>query len=367
MQDIVYVTGEAARFDYRSEMEYISSLDPIKGISAGHYTRPSLSSIHSSNYAGAIRTQPVSPTIGEVLDDAGYTCIGMTTNPQAQPTFGFDNGYEHYDNFVSPGGRGSRLREFLGRFTIAQYVYQRLFPRHKRRASKPSDAEVVEMAVEKFNEADAPRFLWLHIMESHRPYGIDGTGISPELNRKAKFRPTKVSSSQRSEIRSAYAGALGRVDDLIQELLDELDSDPLFAFSGDHGELLGEYDTYFHPPHEQLLHDELIEVPVAFDGLDVKADRISLIDIPPTLLGAVGIDVPGEWDGRDARRETRDEFMTWAPWLNDTELRWQSRGNEIQLSGADADFSTRSTTGSVEDIEKSEEVTERLRNFGYMQ
>jgi arylsulfatase A-like enzyme len=291
----------------------------------------------------------------------------MTTNPQAQPSFGFDAGYEFYDNFVSPGMRGSRLREFLGRFTIAQYLYQRLFPRHKRRANKPSDEEMIEMAIEKFNKADSPRFLWLHIMESHRPYGLGNEGISPKLNRKAKFRPHKVTDSQQNEIQSAYANALGRVDNLITKLLDEIESEPIFAFSGDHGELLGEHGTFFHPPHEQLLHRELIEVPVAFDGIETATDHISLIDIAPTLLGEVGIDTPTEWHGIDARTERRDEFMTWAPWLDNTDVFWQTDGCEIHITGAEAEFETKSQEGTVEDVEMSEDAKQRLRDFGYME
>ena len=367
MDDIVIITGEAARFDYREEMDYISSLDPIKGTSAGHYTRPSLSSIHSSSYAGVIQTKPVSPTLAEVLEQAGYTCIGMTTNPQAQPDFGFDAGYEFYDNFVSPGMRGSRLREFLGRFTIAQYAYQRLFPRHKRRENKPSDKKMVEMAIEKFNEADSPRFLWLHIMESHRPYGLGEEGISPRLNRKAKFRPHKITDAEREEIRTAYADALGRVDGLISDLLKEIDSNPIFAFSGDHGELLGEHGTFFHPPHEQLLHKELIEVPVAFDGIETETDHVSLIDIGPTILSEVGIETPTEWHGIDAQTERRDEFITWAPWLDNTDMLWQTDGCEIHLTGAEAEFETSGQAGTVEDVEMSEDVKQRLRDFGYME
>lgn len=367
MDDIVLVTGEAARFDYREEMDYISSLDPLKGRSAGHYTRPSLSSIHSSSYAGVIQTRPVSPTLAEVLQQKGYTCFGMTTNPQAQPTFGFDAGYEFYDNFVSPGMRGSRLREFLGRFTAVQYLYQRFFPRHKRRANKPSDEEIVSMSVEKFNNAESPRFLWLHIMESHRPYGIGDEGISPKLNRKAKFRPKSITDTEQQEIRTAYADALGRVDALITKLLGRINSDPIFAFCGDHGELLGEHETFFHPPHEQLLHRELIEVPVAFDGIEASADHVSLIDIGPTLLSAVGIKPPNEWHGIDARTEQREEFITWAPWLNDTNMLWETDGSTVHLTDANAEFETSTGTGTVENVEMSEDVKQRLRDFGNME
>jgi len=367
MTDIVFVTGEAVRYDHIAKMEFLSELDPVRGISAGHYTRPSLSALHSSSYASAIQTKPVSPTIGEVLDRAGYTCIGITTNPQAQPNFGFDAGYSFYENFVDKGTRGSKLREFVGRFSLAQRIYQRLFPLHSRRDNRPSDLDVVEMAIEKFNQAEPPRFLWVHLMESHRPYGIGDNGISPELNRKAKFSPRKVTEEEHQLITREYSKALARVDEYTKSLLHGLDSKPIFAFAGDHGELLGENGTYFHPPHEKHLNPEITDVPVAFDGISCGSEPVSHIDIPPTILSNVGIEPPDEWQGLDISEETRRSFLTWAPWMDTTDALWQMKESRIHLKDAEAEFRTDQFQGAVDDIEKSEEVKERLRDFGYLE
>lgn len=367
MRDIVLITGEAARYDYVDDLDFLSSFSVSEGIAAGHYTRPSLSSIHSGSYLGAVQTKPVNPTLGEVLADAGYNCIGLTTNPQADESFGFDAGYQLYDNYTDAGTRGSWPREFLARFSVVQYIYQRLFSLHSRRENRPSDREIIDRAIGAFNEMDSPRFLWIHLMESHRPYGLGDDGISPELNRKAKFSPGKITDQKQVEIRSAYQNALDRVDRNIEHLLDSVDSDPLFAFSGDHGELLGENGAYFHPPHEKRTDDELLRVPVVLDGIDVVSDTVSLIDIAPTLVSAVGIDPPSIWQGRNVAEETRQSALTIIPWQNDADVLWHEGDHRIHGFGGSVKFDTGDEQGERTELEKSGEVEQRLRDFGYLE
>lgn len=367
MNDVVLITGEAARYDYVDRMDHVASLDVIRGFSAGHYTRPSLSGLHSCSYVGAIQTKPQSPTLAEAFEAAGYTCIGMTTNPQAYGGFNFDAGYADYRNFADPGTKGSTIREFLARFTIVQRLYQRFYPFRKRRQERPSDAEVVDMAVEAWNDAEGPRFLWIHMMDSHRPYGLGGEAISPELSRKAKFSPEKVTESEQAEVREKYAAALERVDDNVARLREAVDGDPIFAFAGDHGELLGEHDVFFHPPHEKHVHDEITNVPMAFDGVDVTASQGSLIDLGPTLLGAVGLDAPAEWQGNDLRETETRTPLTIVPWQQSADVLWQDADSKIRMSGCSVTFETPEARGRQEELDTDGEVAERLRDFGYLE
>ncbi|MDY6789141.1 MAG: sulfatase-like hydrolase/transferase [Candidatus Nanohaloarchaea archaeon] len=367
MEDIVLITGEAARYDYLDSMEFISSFEAIKCITAGHYTRPCLSAIHSSTYEAAVNTRPVRPTLAEILDRNGYTCIGLTTNPQADGSFGFDRGFEFYDNFTEAGSRGSKLREYLSQFKIVQKVYQWMFSWHKRRYERPSDSEVVDKAVKKFNEAESPRFLWIHMMESHRPYGEGEKGISPELNRKAKFHPGRITEEERKEIEEAYSNSLSRVDSLVEDLLDRIDSDPIFAFLGDHGELLGDHGFYFHPPHERVMEDEITQVPLVFRDLDIDSEVVSQIDVASTLVSAAGLDLPDSWQGRDLTEEERQEFLTFAPRYGTAHALWQDSESRIFMRDGEVVFERKGDKSSVEDVDKSERVKKRLRDFGYIE
>jgi hypothetical protein len=92
MRDVVLVTADSVRHDFTDSMPFVDSLDPILGITAGHYTRPSLGGLHSARLTGAIRSKAVSPTIAEVFQDAGYTCLGVAATAQADPAFDFDAG-----------------------------------------------------------------------------------------------------------------------------------------------------------------------------------------------------------------------------------------------------------------------------------
>lgn len=366
MEDIVLVTGEAVRYDYVDRMDFLSSLDPFLGVPAGHFTRPSLAGLHSCSYLGAIETEPPSPTMAEVLDQHGYTCIGLTTNPQAYAGFNFGAGFSVYENFVEPGTRGSKLREFLARFEVVQRVYQRLYPIHERRSDRPSDREVVEMAIDEWREASSPRFLWIHLMDSHRPYGLGADAVSPALNRKAKFSPGKVTDEEREEIRSKYETAVRQVDQNTEYLLDELDSDPVFAFAGDHGELLGEHAVYFHPPHEKRADDEIVQVPMLFEGIDVDADRGSLIDVGPTLVASQGIDPPPEWQGNDLRTTPSTSTLTIVPWQDSADVLWQDGDSKIRMNGCDVSFESLERSGRQSSPDISEDVKDRLRDFGYV-
>ena len=104
-------------------MPFVNSLSTYHGVTAANYTRPSLASLHSPTFASALQTRPVSPTLAKVLSDAGYTCLGFSPNPNTHKQFGFAEGFDHYDAYVSPGTRGSPLRQDLAEFDTLIYFY----------------------------------------------------------------------------------------------------------------------------------------------------------------------------------------------------------------------------------------------------
>jgi arylsulfatase A-like enzyme len=379
MRDIVLVTADSVRRDFVDAMPFVDGHEVLTGVTAGHYTRPSLAALQSARLRAAVESKVLDPSLAAVLRDAGYTTVGLVPTAQADPTFDFDAGFDHYDNYMTGGGdnpaknRRSALREYLGSFDIVRQVYRRVYPMEANMDDLPDDGVVVDEAIERFNDADSPRFLWIHQMGSHRPYGTGDDAVPGSLDRKAEasggrhwFGASEVTDEERAVILDRYRDALGRVDGRVERLLDALDADdPLFAFAADHGDEFGEEEYYYHQGYRRRVADPIIRVPVVLDGVDTVGDRCSLLDIAPTLAGAVGAEIPDRWQGNDLRETTTDQTLTVAPWHETATVAWQDFERKVVAHDADVSMTEGDEQVAVERSEVSDEVEAQLRDLGY--
>ena len=131
-----------------------------------------------------------------------------------------------------------------------------------------------------------PFFLFLHLFEPHSPY----EPIEP-------FR-TKYAASP-------YDGEIATADFYLGHFLDELQQRGLYdkaliVLCGDHGEGLGDHGE---AEHGVLLYREELHVPliVKLPGESMAGKRVAapaqLVDILPTIIGAVGGNVPAGLPG----------------------------------------------------------------------
>lgn len=365
MEDIVLVTADSVRYDYADALDGLSSLPLAAGITGSHYTRPSLASLISSNYRGAITTEVVEPTIADVLSEAGYTCLGYVPTPNADARFGFDSGFDDYDTFVEPGNQGSKLRELLGGIDLLRWFYYKLYPPQAKSENRPRDREVIERAIEEFTAAEPPRFLWVHLMETHRPYGVGEDAVSKRLDQKAYFKPDELTDEEAATIDRKYRNALQRADDNVQYLLENIDSDPVFAFTADHGEGFGDDGFYFHQGQKRSVADFQTKVPVLFDGIDAEGP-MSLLDIPPTLVASVGVEPPNAWHGTNLLEEPAEYAITIAPWHDTATVAWQDFEKKLVARDADVSLVEGSTRSDVERADVDDELEEQLRDLGYV-
>lgn len=379
MDDIVLVTADSVRYDHVDEMEFVSSLGPQIGVTTAHYTRPSIAGLLSSSLVSAIESRIAAPTIASVLSDHGYTCIGLAPTPQADLAFGFDDGFDEYETFSEGGGdnplknRRSWLRESLGRFDSVRRLYRRLVPMEAVLSGIPSDESVIDMAIERFNDASSPRFLWVHLMESHRPYGTGSQALPKELDRRAGaagndglLRSVSVTDEEIERIDGYYRDALGRVDGEIERLLIEIDSDPAFVFTSDHGDELGEEGCFYHQGFRRRVVDTLIEVPVVMDGFDIEPpERFSALDIAPTVIEHAGCDVPEDWHGRSLTAGGSETMITVAPWHDEATVAVQDGTKKLVAQNASVSLESEAGRTEASRSEVSPEIEQRLRNLGY--
>jgi arylsulfatase A-like enzyme len=101
-----------------------------------------------------------------------------------------------------------------------------------------------------------------------------------------------------------YCGMVKRLDEALGRLLDALKSlglleDTIILFTSDHG---CHFKTR-NAEYKRSCHDASIRVPTAISGPGFQGggrvhELVSLVDLPPTLLDAVGIEIPDSMPGR---------------------------------------------------------------------
>ncbi|GAB3690289.1 sulfatase-like hydrolase/transferase [Salinarchaeum chitinilyticum] len=376
MRDVILVSADSVRHDFLDAMPYVSAnLDNHEAITGAHYTRPSLASLLTSNYQGAVESRVVEPSVAEAFSDAGYTTIGLSSSPHTDARFGFDSGFDVYHHFSEAGNRGNPIRQFASQFDLIRKVYHRFKPPHAKLSNRLPDDELIDESIEAFNAEDGPRFMWLHMMGTHRPYGLGDDAVPKDVDRKALFKPEKLTDAERETIEAKYRATLERADAEIERLVESVDSeDPLVVFTSDHGDEFGEEGVWFHQPQRGRVADALITVPAATNDLEL-AGPLSSLDIAPSILAdQAGPDaVPPEWHGKDVRPEAaggqgpRNHALTVAPWHGSATLAWQDFETKIVAKDADVALSRDGETVEAERSDVDEDLKQQMRDLGYVE
>ena len=226
------------------------------------------------------------PTWPERFAAAGYRTAAVVHTPNGSARFGFDRGFERWDDQWKP-----------------------------RRAAD----EVLPRLDELLAEDDGrPLFLWLHILEPHEPYhppapfagrhdpDYDGevTG-DPELLWQIRKRELVPSARDVEHLRAEYADNVAWVDSVVGRVRARLEAAGLWdaavvAVVSDHGEGFLEHDGVTHAGmgHGSTVYDEMVRVPLllklpgdegAFAGLVVE-EPVASFDLLATVASLAGVE-----------------------------------------------------------------------------
>jgi arylsulfatase A-like enzyme len=339
-------------------------------------------------------------TLAERLAGHGIATLAVVQNPNLDPVFGLDRGFDVYD--YTRGGNAKTVR--------ADTVVDRAL------------AHLDALGDQRF-------FLLVHLFDPHLSYdpppstrhrftqGIETRLRLPvhAISKRWREDLDSFSESDQEFIRGAYDEEIAAVDEQLERLVAglrdrELWQRSLVLFTSDHGEEFFEHGGF---EHGHSVYDELVRVPMIAWGPGVKAGRektaVSGADVAPTALVALGATVPGGlygeslWPllvgrGRDAAERTivaegtlygREKKMAlrWphklvvtagraAPQLYDldadpAELRDVHRMNSEVAHALRADLDhwiqlgQRDTT--PETVELDPELSDRLRELGYLE
>jgi arylsulfatase A-like enzyme/Tfp pilus assembly protein PilF len=209
------------------------------------------------------------PYLPDILHHRGYRTAAFVgsqvLDPKSAAVPGFERGFDIYD-----AGFHSR-RSGEDRYHSVE-----------RRAQVVVDRALAWIS----QHPQGPFFVWVHLYDPHDPY-------DPPPPFKARYAT------------SPYDGEIAYVDFALGKLLKELHTRSLYegtliAVVADHGEAFGEHGER---SHGFFLYDETLHVPLMIKlpgeraaGLRIGT-RVRLVDLAPTLLQEVKIEVPVAMQG----------------------------------------------------------------------
>jgi arylsulfatase A-like enzyme/Tfp pilus assembly protein PilF len=225
-------------------------------------TYPMLSGMH--DFSGN-KLSPMQPTLASVLKQAGYQTGAVIGAAVLDSRFGLNQGFDfYYDHFD----------------------FSRLDEANLDEMERPGNV-VTDEALDWLGKNSQKKFfLWMHLYDPHFPY-----------------HPPEPYS--RDYAAKPYDGEIAFADEQVGRLLRFLKEkgiyqNTLIVLCGDHGESLGEHGE---KTHGFFIYNATMHVPLIIKlpgnaAARVVTDPVSLVDLMPTVLGAVGLEIPSQVQGR---------------------------------------------------------------------
>jgi arylsulfatase A-like enzyme/Tfp pilus assembly protein PilF len=244
-------------------------------------TYPMLSGMH--DFSGN-KLSPAQPTLASVLKQAGYQTGAVVAAAVLDSRFGLNQGFDfYYDHFDFNRLDEANLDQMQRPGNVVADVALNWLEKDWLQKDWPS-----KNPQKKF-------FLWMHLYDPHFPY-----------------QPHDPYS--REYATQPYDGEIAFADEQVGRLLRFLKEKGIYQktviiLCGDHGEGLGEHGEKTHGffIYNATMHVPLIiRLPESAAGRTVS-DPVSLVDLMPTILGAVGLEVPSQAQGRSLLPEIRDD------------------------------------------------------------
>lgn len=278
-------------------------------------------------------------TIPERLSRLGYQTAAFTPNPWTSRYFGFDIGFDYFIDFFEADLTIPLFeRMFDGQGIPGMSEFRLLMSWIQRENTfKPWEAFYSDIT-DWIDGADRPYFVWIFLLDVHFPYLASSKHRSQTLwhvfhsNLQLYLNEQDTGHDPKTQQRlvRAYDDALRYTDDFFDNLLSDVDTDnTIVVVHSDHGEGLGEHDTY---GHQDVMYEELIHVPLLVYGNDITGQYsppTSLVDLPDVLT-AIG-------QGQSPIPERDTPTVAVSPWYDLSALRG-TRWKFVRDDGANTDL-----------------------------
>jgi len=242
-----------------------------------------------------------SVTIPERFDAMGYETAAFTPNPWTSRYFGFDQGFEYFEDFMDKDRSAGIWERMVSSGGSTAMVATRLLLSWLQRENtfKPWRSFVDEVE-DWVDQTESPYFLWLFLLDVHFPYlpanerrtQSRWRTYEADLRLYAEPQDEPYSPRVHDQLVTAYDDALRDTDDCLEWLYEFTDeTETSMVVTADHGEGFGDHGTYGH--HDQL-YEENVHVPLVVTGgpSDSVTEPISLRTLPRLLTDVANEDWP---------------------------------------------------------------------------
>jgi len=342
--NVVVVVADTTRVDDADDSQVAPTLAELassgtrvtRAFSAAPWTLPS----HASALTGAPpsahgahadheRLDDRLPVLPELFRDAGYETVCVSNNTWLSAESGFDRGFDEFRQMWQLVQSENALSElvdvteesrtrlvarklFSGNPLVntANALYRRFVRDRADDGARRSTDWIADWLAGRTSET--PFFLLVNYLEPHLEYRPPRETAARHLPDDADYDEAMavpqepwdylagnldLSERDLRLLRGLYRGEITYFDEQLAVLRRALVAageweNTILVVTADHGENVGDHGLM---DHQYSLHDTLIHVPLvlhggAFTGGGDLDDLVSLVDLPPTLLDAAGID-----------------------------------------------------------------------------
>ena len=338
MPNVVFVLVDALRADRLSCYGYPRSTTPFIDQIASYGTRFSNAYSHGNRTIIAMPslltsiypsyTRSVGPaewnvalpdshtTLAEIFHRAGYTTLGMMSNPYLKRPFGLTQGFDRVEEFNSGRFHLSLYRVLMGAGRITKPHYADGLTAN---AQEVTNAAVSWLAR---TPRHSPFFCYVHYMDVHHPYlpplVYDQMFNTQDWLESADPMALYQKTVQLVQSRQAYPlspSELTRLSDLYDACIRYVDAEiarlvaiaekrngrrTIVVITSDHGDEFQEHGFLYH---NNVVVEELIRVPLVVWRTGDNAPRrvddlVRHVDVLPTLAEMVRVPVPARAIGK---------------------------------------------------------------------
>jgi arylsulfatase A-like enzyme len=332
MTNVVLLTIDCLRADHMGCYGYKRNTTPFldtlaeKGLfceyafANGPNTRHSVPSFLSSTYpllflneVQSQRFHPGRTSAAEIYKKNGYATAAIHSNPYISRYYGYDRGFDYFNDFLL-----GQVEDELPRNAISRFVHELIKGLKAVMIGQLPHEDgytINNAAMEWLNSIDTPFFLWLHYMDVHMPYVPTNESLA-ELGLPSSSRMRKIWLGRkiddvklREEIKDSavpeyinlYDGCIRDTDTILEQCITSIEKkypDTLFVITADHGE---EFHEHTGLSHLEKLYDELLHVPLIFYGSNIRPKKMkklfSLVDLIPSILDMLDIKISDTLQG----------------------------------------------------------------------
>ena len=292
------LTGDSLRFD-RAIPECMPALPVRRTLITGMRSFPFRDWRRTDGMPAVPGYNPAwdwQPVMTEVMRAGGVKTIYITDSPIVSGP--------RFPEARAPGGGSANagaggtdgIKSEIEAVRRATSATERTFKAGIAALNEVKDEDSFFVAVDPFDPVDAAMAPPIYV----RPGVVEKDGIGPMSGRLVELA---FSDGDTKPLRSAYRDHVEEVDDWVGRLLDKVPDDTLVYVLGDNGIALGDHSflgrgtpTSYRRSYEIPY---LIRHPDGTKGGDSVDWYASTHDVPTTLLGHLGLTIPGKMRGED--------------------------------------------------------------------